>query len=284
MNQNWIDRVNNDPAYNIAVAFDTGIKVPEYVFLNSKKQEEIEDMMISNQWEFMSDIAVRKEEGVSVTLNFLWNGNEFLMPLLAFKDNKMLTGSQGIVLQDNLITLFQIADINRIIAPQLKKLTSIMKNKANDYVGFVQIDVILNFDKVLYHRIQFGTSIDMAYSVASICAVEPEDMIESFKNDIVPEIEKDYVSSLRIFGYPYEPSHNLATIEKAFEIGVLDSSDVRYGSESGLYAVSGQSVSQSWKNLYRKINHIGEYGLCYRTDGGDVMRKKFSKLKSWSYI
>jgi len=282
--KNWISNVNLDPAHNVGLAFDIGINVPEYKFMSEVSEEDRLEMMASGEWEFLTSIALKKQEGVDIMLNFLWDGEQFKMPLIVFRDRMLLTGSQSIRLQENLVTLFSADKVNRIINYELEKLGNIIKVKAPEYKGFVGIDVTLNVDQIYYHRIFFGASMDVVSSIALLHGLEPEEMVDSFKEGKKLNKVRDYISSLRLYDYPYNPLTNIAITDKAIEIGVLEHQNLYRGSDSVSVCFSGQTVSQSWKNLYRKMEGISKFGICYRTDGGDVMRKKYSKLKEWSYL
>ena len=280
----WIQKVNTDPAHNIATAFDISMNVPEYKFLNKIEEKDRIELIVSNEWEFFSSLALKKQDGVPVTLHFWWSGEEFLNPLFIIKDKMMLSGTQGEKLQDNLLTMFSVDNVDRIINPELKKLGEMIKKKGEGYRGFVGIDVILQLEKIYYQRIQFNTSTDIYFAMAMMYELEPEELSQKFEDNEVLIPKKDYVSSLRLYNYPYNPNMNLAIVSKAIEIGVLDPSIVNRGHESTSVCFSGQSVSQSWKNLYRQIEGIEEYGICFRIDGGDRTRKSFSNLKTWGYL
>jgi len=244
--------------YEIATAYDVGLDVPRIRYNSA----EIDG-------EFIRDgkLLIEKINGIDAGFTAFWNGEEFSFWTVIINDNKLLNGSQGPNIGSNCITVFP---------GKIKKIQTIFERligrfSAENYRGFITLDVIIKDGKFYYDRIRFNILPDVLYAVIELSGVDEEELIIGMESGRHFEKPKGFACSLKLWDYPYSITGNKNAVIKYSEthelIEIYD---------SFIATSRGDTIKKTWKNLYKNIADID---ICYRTDGDYKARWTFNQLK-----
>ena len=280
----FIDNVNEQIQFNVALAYDIGLKVPSSIFLGNKTTAEVEEIIADSKWDITDPLlAMLKVGGWDVTFSAWWSGEELSFHTVIINDRFLLTGQQGIKLNANCVTVF--SGKSPAIQSIQKKLCALLKEKAPEYRGFVNLSVRLDGDKdnqiVYYQRIKFSTLPDYIYPQSKLANMSMEEMIACMEGEVAKDKPEGFGASLRLYSYPYETYSNKAAIipwidQYDFEVQESDETYLRIG--------KGKNIKDAWRDVYSGLSGLNESGVCYRTDGDVLARRTFNYLKKEHYL
>lgn len=272
---NYTELCNNKMQYNISFAFDCGMLVPDLVYLGTLEPDQREEIFYSPAWDMVSmEMALAKIEGVPVVASAFWDGEEFSYYTLSSQDRHLLTGGQGEELNANLITLWsgQIDLLNKYF----KKIGTTLKEKDPEFIGFVNLDTVLQKNKAYYRRLTFGATNDFIF-----CMTKLHDKDREILTDGSDKNPEGYGASVRVHPYPYDQAINHELIE-ALRLdlpGCLEKCEECY-----VLSRKGDTIKKAWKEVYNNLRGLERFGVCYRTDGGVQARRTFNDLKRRRYV
>ena len=258
--------------YEISTAYSVGMNVPRIQYLGDKTLTEIEQISLDKQWDVVDSIAIERLEGIDCSFVAFYNGEDFLYNTVVVNDKKLLTGNQGIELPANIVTAFP---------GKSKKISSIMKKlsekflEAEDFTGFVTLDVVFKEDKLYYERIRFSILYDYLHAISSLSNMDVESLLAVMESGEKLGKPEGYGCSLRLYEYPYGTNNKNAAYPYIEEYNLKETEDC--------YVVtgSGKTIKKTWKDLYRKIKDVD---MCYRLDGDYKARWTVAKLKQGKYV
>jgi len=270
-----IEFYNSQVQYNVALAFELGMDVPETLFLGNL--EDKDEIFFSPEWDILShNFALRHIEGIEITASAFWNGESFSYFTLSSRDNYLLSGAQGIKLSDNILTCWS-GKLN-ITKKIFKRIEEKLLNE--EFIGFVHFDIVLDEDRAYYQKITFGSTVDFI-----TCLSELHDKHMDVLTRDEDKRPRGFASSLRLFVYPYDPDTNILYIDSCVREKRFNQSPiiVQKGDESYILCRKGSTIKDSWREIYKDTKGLALHGICFRTDGGRKARRIFNEIKRRQY-
>jgi len=264
--------------YNIALAFDIGLEVPELKYLRTIPEEE-RDAVVNDpfSWRIYPylNLAIQRITGLEMTWTAWWDGERFKNITLSIQDKWLLDGNQGVELESNLVTVFKGETLT--IGKHIGRLAKNIKEKDPEFKGFVSMDLIFKKGKAYYKAIHFGVSYDYVYCLSKMAGINPDLLAVKLEKNEDVNLELDYAGSVRLWSYPYEAEYNK-------EVLLENSEHILEGDESFICVCSGKSIACVWKRVYEVLHNSKLYEACYRTDGHYRATDIIYKLRKMKYI
>lgn len=269
----FIQEVATQQQHNIGTAFELGF-APEIVFLKNQPPE-VQQQYISNLgWDIHSTgIAIKRPEGYPLTFSKWYSEGDYFSPIIAIKDKYMLTEEQGPELEENCITMFH--NWSPALDIYFEKMANLITEKEPGYIGLVAMDVILSQNAVYYRNIKFTENYDYFYCMAKLNGVSLEKLSDNLRDGIHTKSE-GFAASLRLYAYPYNSTKN-----KGFDLSDIETHEI---DDCMIKCGRGDTIKNTWKDIYKDLSQYTKHGLCYRTDGSDRARRTYNMLKREKYL
>lgn len=274
----WIEEMGSSPAININTAFEIGLEPPEIKYYLKLSEAEQAEMFESHEWIFIEDfgIAIKKIDGIRMSLCSYFNGVKFIAPVLLFNDPYMKDGGQGPAFTANCVTCF----FNRhwLCKDHFRKLGAVIRANDVDFTGWVNIDIVYSGDKIYYQTIRPGLLFDYAVCIAHLFGLNIEKMVdEGMTEDMQPQ--HNFTCSLR--GYDY-----MNNVERFFFL-FPDLSENPYITDiHECYSIlgEGENIRKAWAKLYDRVPIRDNPDFCYRLDGKRFSLNCFKSMREAGLI
>jgi len=253
-----IEEINNSYQANLGLAFKTKMNIPEIVYFQNALETDIEAVRNNPMdWNTPNNVfAIKKQKGVRVTYTVYYDGKDILYSVSSFHRRNMLSGGMGILLNENLVTVF-----HNTTCPVMDIFENIV-NIYSEYKGLIKIDVLIDkLGTIWYEGIRFGSTLEWYLCLAKLHS----DDIELFDITQVTFV-KGFSAGCVVYAYPNFPYVNEA--------------DFIYNDDGLTFAINkDNTVTDSWKGLYRQLKELRDPELCFRNDGGEKERKLWHSLR-----
>lgn len=275
----WIEEVHNDPVTNISTAFAIELNVPEIKHFGSITIDEEHAIRESRDWIILEELgfAIKNIKGISLTVSAYWTGDNFILRTIFFNDRGLHVGNRGPQIEANCVTVFK----NRgdICIKELKKLGAMIKEKAPEFEGYVNIDVVYAEGRLWYYGIRIGIYYDFMFALAVLYNVSPEFLLHRIEEDLEPK--NNFAATLRLYTYYY----NNGLLQDILD-DCEPSAYLRRFDEGAILVGWGENIKKAWSTLYNNIPQSVKDNLdiCYRNDGDRVSRSNFYQLRNEKLI
>lgn len=263
----WTDTVNNKLHFQISFAYDLGLKVPDFIRLESSS--DAEKALLNPQVVIKEDIALARPLGTKVGFAAFFNGDKFVNYVGMIKDGFMFSGSQGLELHSNIMMLFPTR--REVVSKIFKKAASVIKQKDEEFIGFMQVIATVDIDgDWWYESIQFGAEPEFLVNLESLLGTSVFNEPLSFP--------KMYSASVRIMplAYPHSgPVHedDVSFLQEIWDIDYINTDAVFFVSNTD------SDIKATWRKLYHKCAGIERFSYLYRVDGETVCKERYHHLK-----
>ena len=267
MKWTWTDICNNKLHYQMSLAYDLKLSVPNFIQLESS--DDVEKALLNPDVIVRGDIALQRPLGIKTGIAAYWNGEKFINFVGVTKDAFMFSGSQGYELTNNIMMLHRTD--RKKESKFFKKAADVIKNKDESFRGFLQIHAIVDIKGVWwYENITFGAEPDFILAFKSL--VENDDISGEI------DIPKRYGASVRIFPVGYPNCGPVADEDIKFLKEVWD---IEYIASEGTFFCynSDSNIKDTWRKLYHKCAGIERFNYLYRIDGETICKHRFHELK-----
>lgn len=272
----WVERVNAEAHYNSVTAMDAGLQLPRIKILNSN--DEIDAALKDPSCYVESGMAIEKIHGPEVTFHAFYQDHEFSCRTISINDTNLLAGGQGPDIGDNVTTIFcgrskQIIDgiDQEPIEKAMEKLIDLAIKQEGEYSGFVNITVTYRDGIPYYKNVLYGYTLKY---MAGLLSLYEGDISTFFMDPACREVRlssvKGFGVTLRLWAYPYDEEHNRSIGE-----GIPG---LEWDGESWIAVGRGDTIKDTWRDLYSTLAPLVNRGVCFRTDGEIKARRVFNEI------
>jgi len=251
----------------IEKAYEIGLKVPEVIFIKNYSKDQLIERTSGKEWNILSkdNLLIEKINGVEVQYVCYFDGEDFSFKLMAIHDDWLLTGEQGVRLNDNLITIFE--DYSHFMD---KYFNNLKQDK-----GFYLLKVILVDNKVYFNDISFALSDGLHNCINNFYGVD--DIYVALENGESLKAKDKFGVSMKAFAFPFGfgKIQDKRIEEDEFFISLK---------ESYLAVNTGRNIFKSWNKLIKEVDKRKVNNLCYRIDGNKKAGRVYNDLKRKRYI
>ena len=197
--QGWIDKVNFEDHYNVAVAVEAGMDVPDVRFLRTMSQEEQDKVMSDPAWDAMSGgMLIEHIDGPECTFHAFHSDDGLSCRVVSVTDPELMAGGQGPDIEDNCTTVF--CGRNKNIDLVIDKLLAMALKHDEKYTGFISVSVVFKDNIPRYRKITFGATFKF---LLGVLALYDADMKTFFTPELRGErmkVVKGYGATIRQIG------------------------------------------------------------------------------------
>jgi hypothetical protein len=163
------------------------------------------------------------------------------------------------------------------LAKQFEKIGESLVKYEPEWRGLVSVAVTITSDnKPFYKKVTFGVHEDYLFCLGYLYGGSVDDFSKNLIEDTLLAAHK-YAVSTRLYAYPYIVNNNK-------KIVTLRTNNLFEIDEAYVLCHGGDTINQSWKNLYHQIDGINKFGVCYRTDGDKKARRVFNDVKRSRFL
>lgn len=269
---NFADRVNTEAQYNLATAFEIGIRTPDLISIKDISDEDRRKLFLDGSWLWIHDTytAMKRMDSCRATFYAHWNGEKIGHYYISVDDRSMFGLGMGPELVSNCMTVFP--GYCQIASELLEKLIKYTVEKDPSYIGFVSLDLCLDGGEAFYQGITIGATPSFAWCLERLHAKPLEDIFMAW------EPVDGYACCARLYRYPYSLQEN-QTIAN-----LVPSADFKWDGESFIVFSKGSQIKKAWHSLYDRLEGMEKYGIIYRRDGDILPRRVMFQLKTGKYL
>lgn len=262
--------LNQSPHYNMALAFDMKLTVPDIRHLDSMPEEQYFEIAFDPDWEVRLPVAIKRISGHRVNAHAFWDG-QFSLFTVSFWSHHMLTGDQGPRVEPDIITMFpgSLKCLDKSWARLAERLANA------DYRGWVTIELTISPDREYYHDIIFGATKGWLATFEALMGTDFDTALA--QKDAAPN---RFASSLQLRGFPY-PGDNMEEVAEAVFRNEVDVANL---GTHFLVCRAGDTIKSTWKAIYRDVTGLDALGVCFRTDGGEAAKRAYNELKRRRFL
>jgi hypothetical protein len=268
----YADRINTEPHFNLAVAFDIGIRTPDMISMKDMSDDDQKKLLADGSWTWISGTttAMKKLRGCRASFHAHWNGEKIGHFFVSVNDRAMFGIDMGPELVSNCMTVW--AGQSRVVTPYLENLIKQVVARDPDFRGFVDVEAVLDGGEAIYQNITVGALPEFVWTLAALYDKPIEDI---FVSDDPPS---GFGCCMRLFKYPYSLQTNQSVAQ------AVPVSDLKWDGESFVAIGRGSQMKKAWRDVYSKAAGLEKYGVIYRRDGDVLPRRTMFELKLGKYL
>lgn len=269
----WIEEMGSSPALNISTAFEIDLLVPDIKHLSALPEDERANILDSHDWIIIEslDIAIKRIDGITMSLCAYFNGEKFINPIILFNDPYMKDGKQGPQYTANCVTCFSSRDW--LGKKHFKKMAGLILKHCLDFTGWINIDVAYCEGDLYYQVIRPGIFIDYGVCIAHLYGISIEDLVDG---KIVEDMKPKHNFSCSFRAYDYMNNN-----ERFFFLFPDIERHAYVTSVGEAYAIigEGETIKKAWSAAYDRVPVKNNPDFCYRLDGKSFAFYCFTQMR-----